>query len=615
MKPLFPKSALAHHIAVLGKTGSGKTSVVKASVIEPAIANDERVCVIDPTGAWWGLRLMADGRKKGFPVYVFGGRHADYPLLGSHGEAMADVIGTTNTPAILDTSLMKTGERMRFFTDFADAILRKNEGPLRLAIDEAHVFMPQAGARGTGQMPDMLHAGNNLISLGRSRGLRIVLISQRAAKLHKDSLTQVETLIALRLIAPQDRQAVRDWIADQADLEKGKDIIASLPKLRDGEGWVWAPEADFLKRIQFPRPLTYDSSAAPSKASSKKKLSPIDLDVLKDRLAKVDAEAREADPKLLRAELAKLKGEKAALERQLTLKSTAAAAPAKPDKAAEANVKKLRAALEVAMKFIVQINAEGFFKAGGEAVDKAAVEKAIGDATKHVTKVIEGHLSRRDHEIAKLRAETTKVLTRLKAISDQDVIVNVDVKHNEPFTIAPSPRPTTAKVAYSGDGTLTNPQLTLLRALAWWQAMGHDRPTRPQVAAIAGWKPTGSNLKDRLSELSKFGFVIYPITGQVQLTPEGAAAAPAPDLGQTLIECIRSVLTGPQLKLFDALRDAGGEISRADLAASLAPPWLPDGSNLKDRLSELSRLELVEYPQKGTVRLQSWVIEQQQAAA
>jgi DNA helicase HerA-like ATPase len=96
-------------------------------------------------------------------------------------------------------------------------------------IDEAHLFAPQAGTRGAGAMPDMLHAANNLISLGRSRGLRIVLISQRPAKVHKDSLTQVESLVAMRLIAPQDRKAVEEWIADQADKETGKEIIASLP--------------------------------------------------------------------------------------------------------------------------------------------------------------------------------------------------------------------------------------------------------------------------------------------------------------------------------------------------------------------------------------------------
>jgi hypothetical protein len=38
---------------------------------------------------------------------------------------IAEAIGETSTPAILDTSRLKTGERMRFFTDFADTILRQ----------------------------------------------------------------------------------------------------------------------------------------------------------------------------------------------------------------------------------------------------------------------------------------------------------------------------------------------------------------------------------------------------------------------------------------------------------------------------------------------------------
>jgi Mn-dependent DtxR family transcriptional regulator len=628
-KLLLPKSAFAHHLAALGKTGSGKTSVIKAAIVEPALAAEERVCVIDPTGAWWGLRLKADGRTKGFPVYVFGGRYADYPLLGSSGEAMADVIGTTNTPAILDTSLMKGGDRIRFFTDFADAILRKNEGPLRLVIDEAHVFMPQAGARGGGAVPDMMHAGNNLISLGRSRGLRIVLISQRAAKLHKDSLTQVETLIALRLIAPQDRAAVREWIADQADLEKGKDIIASLPKLNDGEGWVWAPEADFLKRIQFPRPLTFDSSAAPTKNGKLKKLAAVDLKALEGRLAKIDAENKEKDPTLLRAALTKVRTEKAALERQMAtaVAQKVVADPGALKKAEERGfdraVKKftpLRAALEAAMKFIVEISTKDFFKNGGESLDKKAIEKVIAEATQHVTKLIEQHLDARGRKLDTLRRDSVRLAARFKALIEQldnDVTVKVDVRQQEPFAIAtsPAPRPVATKAprVIDGDITLTNPQASLLQALAWWKTIGHEQPSRAQLAGKLGWKPTGSNIKDRLSELTRYGLVVYPRTNAVQLTEAGERAAPAPDLSVTLLESIRATLTGPQLAVFDALREIDGEITRDELAEKIG--WQPGGSNIKDRLSELSRLELVEYPTKGVTRLQGWVVEQQRAAA
>ena len=227
---IIPSEALKNHIAIIGKAGSGKTFCAKG-IAEGLLDAGERVCIIDPTGVWHGLRSKANGKSGAYPVVIFGGEHGDVPLNAVHGEAIAEIIATSNTPAIIDVSLMRVGERTRFFTDFASELLRRNKGPLHLIIDEAHVFAPQ-GRVADPQSGNMLHAANNLISLGRARGLRVTLITQRPAKLHKDSLSQVETLIALRLIAPQDRKAVEDWIADQADREKGRDIIAFCRRCR-----------------------------------------------------------------------------------------------------------------------------------------------------------------------------------------------------------------------------------------------------------------------------------------------------------------------------------------------------------------------------------------------
>src|SRR4051812_576441 len=110
MEKPIPDAALAQHIAILGKTGSGKTYAAKG-VVERILNECGRVCVIDPTGAWHGLRSSATGKSAGFPVVIFGGAHADLPLGGAHGEAIAEIIGTASTPAIIDTSLMRVGER------------------------------------------------------------------------------------------------------------------------------------------------------------------------------------------------------------------------------------------------------------------------------------------------------------------------------------------------------------------------------------------------------------------------------------------------------------------------------------------------------------------------
>lgn len=311
-KLAIPEACLSQHMVILGKTGSGKTFATKG-IVEHILEGGGRVCVIDPTGAWHGLRSSASGKSAGFPVVIFGGSHADLPLGGAHGEAIAEIIGTSSTPAILDTSLMRVGERTRFFADFGDALVRKNKGPLHLVIDEAHLFAPQ-GKVNDPQSGAMLHAANNLVSLGRSRGLRIILITQRPAKLHKDSLTQVETMVALRLIAPQDRRAVEDWIKDNADEKQGREIIASLAMLKTGHGWVWAPELNVLERVAFPKIKTFDTSRAPEggDGGDGPVLAPIDRAAIEKQLQTVAADAVANDPKALKAEIAKLRRDLAA---------------------------------------------------------------------------------------------------------------------------------------------------------------------------------------------------------------------------------------------------------------------------------------------------------------
>ena len=44
-----------------------------------------RVAIVDPLGVWWGLRASADGTAPGYPVIVFGGRHADVPITAEMG--------------------------------------------------------------------------------------------------------------------------------------------------------------------------------------------------------------------------------------------------------------------------------------------------------------------------------------------------------------------------------------------------------------------------------------------------------------------------------------------------------------------------------------------------
>jgi hypothetical protein len=67
----------------------------------------------------------------------------------------------------------------------------------------------------------------------------------------------------MKLTSSQDRAAVGAWIEGQADREEGKRILADLPRLQRGEGYVWAPGREVLRRVRFPEIRT--PSIAPAR--------------------------------------------------------------------------------------------------------------------------------------------------------------------------------------------------------------------------------------------------------------------------------------------------------------------------------------------------------------
>lgn len=311
MTKTIPSAALNQHVAIIGKTGSGKSYAAKG-IVEKLLADGRQVCIVDPTGAWFGLRIAADGKGMGFDVVLLGGKHADIPLSARSGEAVARLVTQQRASVVIDTTGLSVGDYTRFFIDFAGTLYTTIRSPLHLVIDEAHQFMPQ------GKVPDpqagqMLHAGNRLMSGGRSLGIRGMLITQRPQKLHKDSLTCADTLIAMRVISPQDRAAVKDWIDGAGDPAQGKAILDSLAQLQRGTGYVWYPEGGFLELLTFPKIKTYDSSATPKDgATAGPAVREIKLDEVKAALADAVKEAEANDPKLLRTEIARLRKELAA---------------------------------------------------------------------------------------------------------------------------------------------------------------------------------------------------------------------------------------------------------------------------------------------------------------
>jgi hypothetical protein len=78
-------------------------------------------------------------------------------------------------------------------------------------------------------------------------------------------LSQADILIAMKLTASQDRDAIGAWIEGQADRQEGKRILSELPRLQRGEGYLWAPGHGLLQRVVFPPIRTFDSSRTPKR--------------------------------------------------------------------------------------------------------------------------------------------------------------------------------------------------------------------------------------------------------------------------------------------------------------------------------------------------------------
>ncbi|MGH7176897.1 MAG: ATP-binding protein [Tepidisphaeraceae bacterium] len=297
--------------AILAKKGKGKT--YKASVqAEELLAAHQQSVAIDPTGAWWGLRSSADGKSVGYPVCIFGGEHGDIELEPTAGEVTADAIATEHFSAVIDLTLFRKNETVRFMTAFLETLYRKNREALHLFIDEADVVAPQ---RPFGDEARLLGACEDIVRRGRIRGIGCTLISQRPQVLNKNVLSQVDMLTVLGMNHPKDIGAVRDWVEVHGDARQAEKMIEDLPALPQGEAWVWAPATDIFKRITFRDRSTFDSGATPKAGERKavpKVLAPVDIERLGKTIAATVEKKKANDPAQLKAKIAQLEKQLAA---------------------------------------------------------------------------------------------------------------------------------------------------------------------------------------------------------------------------------------------------------------------------------------------------------------
>lgn len=281
--PISDKTLDAGDVAILGRKGSGKTYTAKG-LVERLIKRGRRVIVIDPMSIWWGLRLDADGTAAGLPVLVLGGEHGDIPIADTSPEAATKIargLLASNVSTIVDIADVRRPANLLFVA----ALLRElyethRRDPLWIVLEEADIWAPQFAR--SSEDTAVLAEVEMLVRRGRSRGFRLITITQRPAAIHKAVLSQLDTMVALNLPGLPERKTVRQWM--EGVTEDARDVFNTLPSLPVGEAWIWTPGQQKLAREKFPALTTFDTSSTPQQSVRRLPtgaLSPAQLDALR----------------------------------------------------------------------------------------------------------------------------------------------------------------------------------------------------------------------------------------------------------------------------------------------------------------------------------------------
>ncbi len=312
----LPLEAVTQAFGILAKRRAGKSYTARRFA-EQLFNAGQQIVIVDPKGDWWGIRSSADGKGPGLPVVILGGERGDVPLEVNAGEVVAKLVVEERVSVLLDLSLLRKNEVATFMGIFLETLYRlkareQYRTPVMLIVDEADAIAPQKPFGGEERM---LGAAEDIVRRGGQRGIGCTLITQRSAVLNKNVLTQIQALIVLRTISPQDLKAIDAWIDVHGTEEERKLLKESLPSLPTGDAWVWSPgwpTADGIFEHVHVLPIeTFDSGATPKPGEKRiepKNLADVDLDALSRQMTATIEKAKAENPKELQRKVHELEG-------------------------------------------------------------------------------------------------------------------------------------------------------------------------------------------------------------------------------------------------------------------------------------------------------------------
>lgn len=500
------KQLLASRLLLQAGSGFGKSWALRR-ILEQT-AGQVQQFVLDPEGEFATLREKHDY----VIAAVNGGDALAHPRTAG---ILLRRLMETGVSAVLDISELKKPERRRFTRLFLEELMelpRAAWSPLLVVIDEAHEYAPEKDEA------ESLGAVVDLATRGRKRGFALLAATQRIGKFSKDAAAELHNkLIGFTSL---------DIDVKRAAFELGmtpSDAIKALRDLKPGDFYAFGPA---LSPVVRPLHVGNVETTHPEPGTKKFRVPPKPTAAIVAVLPKLADLPKEADTEA--RTLADVKKELAAVRAELTRTKRAAPATAKSEiaaavlRSAAATIKRLRSAIESLMKFVVTINTAGFNK--DAKVDPEALRKAIDGAVAQALKLIDQKLTARDARLQALQRDGGRLIANVqKLLADEKVEIALDVKHNEPFTVAPSsPAPARKpprQAAVAGNGELPKGEVAILSACIQFP----EGLRREQLTVLTGYKR--STRDTYVQRLGEKGYVRVD-RDVVLATEEGQAALP-----------------------------------------------------------------------------------------
>lgn len=582
-------------VAALGMRGSGKSNSMTVAV-EGLLEADVQVVVLDYVGIWFGLRLLPNGKPSKFEVPVLGGRHGDIPLVAQAGRQVAEALASSRSSAVLDISGFSKADRIRFAADFGEAFFeakKSHSSPVFVVLEEAQRFVPQVMRYSDPGLSRCLGAFEEIAEVGRNYGIGLGLISQRPQKINKDVLNLAELVFAFQTNGVLERKAIAEWVQEKG-AEGRSQVTGELPSLPRGSALVWSPSTFKLYgKFSFHKKSTYDAGATPEHVRADVKVKALDLKSLEGAMAAVVREAKESDPRALRAEIQRLKasGSTAALERE---------------------VGQLRVALEK----------EKTKNEGGSLlrpVDVARLEKIAARVEKMesarsdrqsilMDKVVSLKPSSLERDrLVEALAGLTKMIHLVRSPEPKP---DVSLRRRRPLEAKPPHQRDTSvdlleersagRVTPYSDGKqdkLGKCPLALLRVIVQL-----DGASDRQIAGLSGYRKATSTFENGLTALRKRGFIEGAPNRRTPTSAgrQAAGAVESPPTGPELLDYWLKRLNKCQASMLEVIYKAG-TIDRASLSEKTR--YRVTTSTFENGLTGLRKFNLVSGPAGGDLTI------------